>query len=64
MGYDKYWSDRAGGSPTLLAPGASGKVDVTLTHRNAPQGSTMTARAEGDVNVHPPRVETQELAAA
>jgi GH24 family phage-related lysozyme (muramidase) len=45
------------------APGASGNVNVTVTHRNPPPNTSTTARGSGDVTVAPVRVEQQELTA-
>lgn len=57
---------QAQGPPVQLAssqgaPGASGAVDVTITHRRAPAGTTLAANATGAVNLNPPRTEQQQL---
>lgn len=45
-------------------PSVSGSVDVTVTHRNPPPGTTIEAKGRGDVDVPPPRTEQQQLTAA
>jgi hypothetical protein len=55
----------AQGAPRALAgaPGASGTVNVTVTHKNAPPGASVTASSSGDgINLAPPRTEQQQLA--
>jgi hypothetical protein len=57
---------KAEGAPMQVTggPPVSGSVDVTVTHRNPPPGVTVAAKGAGDVNVAPPRIEQQQLAAA
>jgi muramidase (phage lysozyme) len=57
---------RAEGAPAQVTggPPVSGSVDVTITHKNAPAGSFVTASAAGDANVSRPRTEQQQLSAA
>jgi hypothetical protein len=57
---------QAEGKPVQVTggPPVSGSVDVTVTHRNPPPGVTVAAKGAGDVNVAPPRIEQQQLAAA
>jgi GH24 family phage-related lysozyme (muramidase) len=58
---------QAQGAPAQVAggpPAMSGSVDVTITHKNAPPGSFVTASAAGDANVSRPRTEQQQLSAA
>jgi hypothetical protein len=44
---------------------ANGSVDVTVTHKNAPPGTTVSGTAEGaGVNLVGPRIEQQQLSAA
>jgi hypothetical protein len=53
----------AQGAP-LAAPGAagaSGAVDVTITHKNAPPGASVSANGTGGVNVAPPRTVWQDM---
>jgi hypothetical protein len=55
---------RASGAPVQVTggPPVSGKVDVAITHRNAPVGTSVVASGSGDVSVAPPRVEYSQLA--
>ena len=49
--------------PDANAPAsANGSVDVSITHKNPPPDSAVTATGTGAVNVAPPRVERQQLA--
>jgi hypothetical protein len=41
--------------------GASGAVDVTITHKNPPPGASVRATGNGDVNVGAPRTEWQDM---
>lgn len=59
------------GAPVASAPPAdvpwdtpriNGSVDVSITHRNPPPNSAVTATGSGSVNVAPPRVEHAALA--
>lgn len=55
----------AAGAPAQVTGGApvSGAVDVTITHKNPPAGSSLTATASGDgVNLVAPRTEYGQLA--
>jgi hypothetical protein len=62
---------------TLAVPGAQGPagqlagaapvrggVDVTVTHKNPPPGTTIAATGTGDVNLAQPRVEYAQLGVA
>jgi hypothetical protein len=40
----------------------NGAVDVSITHKNAPPNSSVTATGSGSVNVAPVRVEHQDMA--
>jgi hypothetical protein len=53
----------AEGAPAQMAgaPPVRGSVDVTVTHKNPPAGSSVTATGSGDVNVGGPRVEFAQL---
>ena len=55
---------QARGEPLQVAQAAPvrGGVDVTLTHRNPPPGTALTATATGDATIAPPRVEFSQLA--
>lgn len=46
------------------APGATGNVDVNITHKNAPAGTTVEAGGTGNVNVAPVRSAWQDMDAA
>lgn len=56
--------------PSAVAPPATvpppqkvnGAVDVSITHKNPPPNSAVTATGSGAVNVAPPRVEHQDMA--
>lgn len=58
------------GPVTAAAPAATvpqqapvnGSVDVSITHKNPPPNSAVTATGSGAVNVAPPRVEHQNMA--
>lgn len=54
------------GQPRQVTGGApvSGAVDVNITHRNPPPGTTLTATSTGDVNVPAPKTEQQQFAFA
>jgi GH24 family phage-related lysozyme (muramidase) len=56
----------AQGAPAQVTggPPVSGSVDVNITHRNPPPGTTVTTTGRGDVDVAPLRVEQQQLSAA
>jgi hypothetical protein len=45
-----------------IAPPVRGSVDVSVTHKNAPSNSAVTATGSGAVNVAPVRVEHQDMA--
>jgi Phage tail lysozyme len=45
-----------------VAPPINGSVDVSITHKNAPPNSAVTATGSGSVNVAPVRVEHQDMA--
>lgn len=47
--------------PIPQAP-VNGSVDVSITHKNAPPNSAVTATGSGSVNVAPVRVEHQDMA--
>jgi hypothetical protein len=47
--------------PPPQAP-VNGSVDVSITHKNAPPNSAVTATGSGSVNVAPVRVEHQDMA--
>ena len=52
-------------APPATVPTAAplkGAVDVSITHKNPPPDSAVTATGSGAVNVAPPRVERQQLA--
>jgi hypothetical protein len=57
---------QAQGAPAQVTggPPVSGSVDVTITHKNPPPGSFVTASASGDASVSRPRTEQQQLSAA
>jgi hypothetical protein len=43
---------------------ANGSVDITVTHKNAPPGTTVATNATGDgINLAGPRVERQQMSA-
>jgi hypothetical protein len=44
------------------APPVNGSVDVSITHKNAPPNSAVTATGSGSVNIAPVRVEHQDMA--
>lgn len=55
----------APGSPPVTVPAqrpVNGAVDVSITHKNAPPNSAVTASGSGSVNVAPVRVEHQDMA--
>jgi hypothetical protein len=55
---------QATGTPVTV-PGqqpVNGSVDVSITHKNPPPNSAVTAHGSGAVNVAPPRVEHQNMA--
>jgi muramidase (phage lysozyme) len=51
-------------APVTVPPAAppNGAVDVSITHKNAPPNSAVTATGTGSVNVAPVRVEHQDMA--
>jgi Mannosyl-glycoprotein endo-beta-N-acetylglucosaminidase len=53
----------AGAPPATVPPQApvNGSVDVSITHKNPPPNSAVTATGSGAVNVAPPRVEYQDM---
>ena len=55
---------RGGQAPATAPAQLNGSVDVSITHKNPPPDSAVTARGSGQVNVAPPRVEYQNFAAA
>jgi flagellum-specific peptidoglycan hydrolase FlgJ len=55
---------RYGATPAAVPPAAriNGAVDVSITHKNPPPDSAVTATGSGSVNVAPPRVEHSAMA--
>jgi hypothetical protein len=56
--------DIAPRAPAATVPGPAsinGSVDVSITHKNPPANSAVTATGSGAVNVAPPRVEHQAM---
>lgn len=54
-----------GGQDVAAVPPAApvkGSVDVSITHKNPPPDSAVTAKGTGQVNVAPPKVEHQDFA--
>jgi hypothetical protein len=47
--------------PDTVTGAISGAVDVSITHRNPPPDSTVTAKGSGMVNLAPPRTERASL---
>ena len=53
---------RAPSAAVAQAAPVNGAVDVSITHKNPPPNSAVTATGSGSVNVAPVRVEHQEMA--
>lgn len=64
-GYKTLSKDQLDLAPPVTVPPAApinGSVDVSITHKNAPPNSAVTASGAGSVNVAPVRVEHQNMA--
>jgi hypothetical protein len=64
-GYKTLSKDQLDLRPPVTVPPAApinGSVDVSITHKNAPPNSAVTASGAGSVNVAPVRVEHQNMA--